>query len=407
MTALLNIDFLKNNRVHIPLFLFFVMSFFLPTASHRIIFYILIPFFLKFLYDARHDLKDLFSTVCAKFLLIYLVYFGISSFWSTNVGDASPIQSLRDVLAVLIFTTYFSVYIARFKFSSYLPIYFSSFCLIWAAIVAIIFYGFDAHPLGLRMEGFGRYENSIHFSIVLSVAVLSLMAMIVTKMLCNKIALSGLLVGLIFFIILSQTRSTFVALGICLLILPFLGYVKNSILPLVAVAAAFGISYFIWDVPFNNVVERLDSNRLEIWKDVVAGIAQNPFFGHGINTNANFYSEFAPNFEGWKSSHNTYLGHMFFGGVVGFVIYIGMMCTMAFVFLKKFLVEKRDGFLNYRTVFTCLFFVFSSVLCVFNFSHFIVNVHIQWLAFWVPFTFAWSLEYQEKKNRLGSHASTY
>ena len=71
---------------------------------------------------------------------------------------------------------------------------------------------------------------------------------------------------------------------------------------------------------------------------------------------------------------------------------------MGWIVTQRFFREKKNKRnYTYLTLLSCLMICYALCASMFNFSHYIVNVHIQWLVFWVPFAMTWYIEVSEKR----------
>lgn len=388
--------FYTDCRLALPFFIVFLTSLFLPTASNRIVFYLAAPILLYQLYLHRADLKPYLQTWSFRFLVFYLGYFFFTIFWSEQFSLARLGKHLRDVSSIAVFVTAFAVLIPKVSLPRKLPLYFAGICALWGIAAAANFYGLLGNEGGSRLTGFGRYENSIHMALLFSIALIALLSLWIShKVGCprQKGLMSGIIVVLLFLIALTQTRSAYLALLVCMGFLFLIGHMRYA-LPVLA-AAVIGVTcmYFASDSYMEMFSGRLDSNRFQIWEEALDGIAEQPVIGHGLATEPKFFNDSPDLKRGWKSTHNVLLGHAYVGGVIGLLAFLGLAANMVRVAVRRYRYERScRECLTYATIFTCLTICFGLTASLTNFSHYVVGVHIQWLVFWVPFSLAWIIE---------------
>ncbi len=389
--------FYQDYKYGLPFLVLFLTALALPTASNRIVFYLLSPFLFYALYHFRAQLPAYLKTWSFGFLAAYLGYFSLSFLWSEQKDTEDFCKLLRDIVSIGIFTFSLAVVIPHLKVPEKLPICFGILCVIWGAVAALVFYGFGQHEWETRLIGFGRFENSIHFAFLLSFAVLSLLCLGISKTVRSQneaILITFLIAALLLLIALSQTRSAYMALAACVGIIFLLGHIRYAVILGIMGVLALVCMYFMSDDYMRLFAGRLDSYRFGIWKDAYEGILQKPWLGHGVTTEPHFYPEAADIFKrGWKSPHNVLLGHAHAGGIAGLIIFLLLAGNMCRVALKQYMLEiSNNGCLSYMTLFTCLVLCYGLAASLVNFSNYIVGVHIHWLIFWIPFTLTWVLE---------------
>ena len=207
----------------------------------------------------------------------------------------------------------------------------------------------------------------------------------------------GLVLALLFFIALAQTRSAYVGLALCIALLTVLGHARYALVLCVFGAICAAVAYVIWGNSFIDMGQRLDSFRFEIWGEALKGIEERPLFGHGIITDPSFLPENRHSKGGWESTHSVYVGHAYSGGVAGLLIFLTMISNMAWICLSRWWHERRERNVRYMTLFACLILCFTLTSGLFVFTTYVVNVHIHWLVFWAPFAVLWAMEAQDRK----------
>lgn len=395
--------FYQDYKYGLPFAVLFLTTLFLPTASNRIVFYLLSPFLFYALYHFRPQIPAYLKTWSFAFLAVYLGYFGLSFLWSEEKSADDLCKLVREVACIGVFTLSFAVVLPNLRLPEKLPVYFGVLCLSWGALAALVFYGFSGNEWDARLTGFGRYENSIHFAFLLSFAIIALLCLGISKTSRTQneaILYTFLIAALLMLIALSQTRSAYMALAACIGIIFLLGHIRYA--AVLGLCGVLGIAcvYFMSDDYMALFAGRLDSYRFEIWRDAYQEILKKPWFGHGITTEPHFFLEANDPKRGWKSPHNVLLGHAHAGGAAGLLIFLGMAANMCRISVLQYLRDlSQKGRLDYMTLFTCLTICYGMVASLVNFSNYVVGVHIHWLVFWVPFALAWMLETKAGKER--------
>jgi len=388
------LEFCRQNKYILPFIILFVTSLFMHAAGHRVVFYVLAPFMGWILYEGRHELKALIQTKSFVLLSAYLGYFGLTFFWSEHRDPESFFKILRDVTGIMLFSLTLAFVIPKISLPR-LPLYFAGLCVGFAAVSALVFYGVGQQPLSGRLIGLGRYENSIHFAFLLSYAVLALVCLGLEGK-SKEIALRFILIVLaLLFVALSQTRSAYVCLAACIVLLTVLGHVRYALILCTLGVVCAAATYFIWGGS-NGILQRLDSYRFEIWSQAWESIKAKPLLGSGIETEPKFSQDVIFSDGGWKSTHNVYIGHLFTGGIVGLLIFGAMVANMGVTAVSNWWRERKQGHVQYVTVFSNLMLCFALVSGKFLFTHYIENVHIHWLVFWAVYSMLWAMEVKSK-----------
>lgn len=391
-----------NSLVHqyrhlLPFLALLVSSLFFQAAVQRIVFYICVPFFISSLWMYKDTVGALLKTKACTLIGVYLGYFTLSYFWGSEGSIEDFSRLIRNVIGIGLFTSTLAIVLVRTKEDPHFPMLLVYACLAYGAAAAAAFYGIERRPLDDRLEAWGRYINPIHLSLLFSFAVIIVTARWMhfrdKKMLSVIVAL--LLSTLI---LLTQTRTAFVGIAMCVVVIGFLGHIRLLlVLAGLAIVAAIGI-HFAWPSLAETMIDRADSYRLIIWHEALTAFMEKPVFGHGIGDVPRFFSE-ADDFKaGWESPHNTLIGHAYHGGIIGLTVYLALVLYMFWIPARALLSARRTHAEScFLTVFTLLAVVYGFFASQFNFAHYIKNVHIQWLVFWVPLACVIALELREKE----------
>lgn len=386
---------LEQYRHVLPFLVLLATSLFFQASVQRIVFYLSVPFFLWTLWQFRDEAVAFVKTKAFALLVLYLGYFTASYFWSGE-SDEEFGKLIRNVVGIGLFTATLGIVLARTHTSRCFPMYMVWACAAYCLLACFMWYGVDAHRFGTRLAAMGRYVNPIHFAMLISFATLLVVAWWMTNR--DQFVRGTCFVAFfVFIIILSQTRTACVSLMLCVLVLGLLGHVRLALVLSGLAALALVVAYFAWDNLFQNMVGRTDSFRLSIWHEAIDGVKEKPVFGHGIGAAPKFLPHADDSKAGWESPHNVLIGHTYHGGAVGLGIFLCLAAYMAFVPLRDYWQARRANLpVDFLTVFTLLAVVYMLCASQLNFAHFIKNVHIQWLVFWVPFSCVVALELRRR-----------
>jgi O-antigen ligase len=376
----------------LPFALLFFSSLFLPAASHRMLFYLCAPVFIYLIFSTK-DAGVFFRTYSFKFFAVYMLYFSVSCLWAApESGEA--VKYWRNASCVIVYVT---ALVVTLPSMIRLP---KNYALIIAGVIFLYTLGL----MGLflhnaqnfrfsiyRLEGIGRYQNTIHLSFLLSLMVLWLVSLGKLDTRKHSYIRAGLIFFFLFSIALTKARSAYVALAGCIAMLGALGRMRTALF-ITGLGMAGGLlCVVIWGFSLSDVITRSDNYRLDIWTEAYTGIYERPLFGHGVNADPSFHRIYIQP-EGWESTHNMFLGHAYTGGFVGLVVFILLLGNMIAQAMKAFFHEWKTGVSSTIVQFTGMSVAFACFAGAFNFSHFLVGSHIQWLVFWMPFALTWYLE---------------
>lgn len=391
-----------TSHLLIPFALLFFSSFFLSTAGNRLVFYILSPVFFYALYAAREQFLPYLRTVSFSLFAAYTGYFALSTFWSDGAGSSDYLHALRDFLCLGVFVCAFALLLEQVKgrLSTEALLILAGAAVLGVLIFAFVYYGVEGKAWEKRFRGFGRYENPIHLSFLLSFCVLFLFSL---KQMARK-NLESLRYGLIFLalvlMLMTQTRTSLLALAVCpAVFLLVFGQRKVALWFLGGGAAAALLALVALDFPLLELITRGDAYRFAIWRDALQSVREEHLlFGAGLATEPNLGADaYYP--EGWKSTHNVYIGNLYVGGAVGLVLFLLLYGNMLWQAMKAFYAVRSCEEEKTLLSFGLLSLAFLSVAQCFNFDHYLINVYIHWLVFWVPFTIFWFFEVQSKRKK--------
>ena len=377
-------------------------AFFLQSAPLRIVFYGSAIAMIVLIVNHRQDIAPYMRTVSFTLLGAYLLYMLASIGWSPDPSLEHGLKYLRDAVGIVVFTLFLAFAIARVN-----PIDWPKIAMLFAAVTVsfsllylILFFVEGNRIGGERLYGFGRYQNPIHLAFVQSFAVIALLSIGSLRTRLSDAVRFGMVSALLAGIFLTEARSAFIALIGCACLMPLLGRGRLGLLllGLGAICALIGMS--LWSSAFTDILSRLDNNRFGIWQSAWIEFLQRPWLGRGID----FDPVFNPTNdhpEGWKSTHNFIVGHLYTGGMIGLALICGIIVNMLARSFGPMLSPAGRTIRQHAPhllPFTCLLVCFAVLASLFNFTHFVVNLHIQWLTFWVPFALCWHFEVVMKRS---------
>lgn len=140
----------------------------------------------------------------------------------------------------------------------------------------------------------------------------------------------------------------------------------------------------------------LESDRQLIWQSVVNSIYKaSPIFGEGVlssvypSVDCNESGQLLDKFGDcvFQHPHNLYISTMYYGGIVGLVLLLGLLIASVGVVLesksaKKWLVLAMLGY--------------GAAVFIFDGNYLISKINYVWLLLWLPVSFAIKLELDEK-----------
>ena len=386
---LMNSIFQRRNLIFLPFILLFITAFFLETSMHRVVFYLLSPFLIAMIVQYREERNALFSAPSFFLLCGYLLFFCFSAFWGSAPDPYNIFRNFVDAVTIFVFCASTAIIMTKVTVTYKSVLAVSVLCLGAAVIYALIYYAGADFNLGSRFRGQGRFENPIHLSAMLSLVILFLLS--IRSKDCNWLpVLTACMVFLLFVLtILTQTRSSLVALAGCLVLALMTHSRKTALFIMGGAAISALLCYLVWGQSFADLYERGDTYRLSIWAEALSAWKDHKILGYGISTEPTFAS--IPGIaEGYKSTHNVLIGHLYFGGIAGILLFLSLASNAMIQSVRAFLTYRKDeGSQGILARYTVLSIAFCIITSMFNFAHYLVGVHIHWLIFWLPFALAW------------------
>mgnify|MGYP000277158151 CR=1 FL=1 len=347
---------------------FWGFLFFPTTKSHNNFFYLAILLPSLFLIGKYfHRLKTSKTLIL---IVAYVVYMVVSCFWSTEFTAKSFLKCSRHAIYVLSFI-FISIVVRVSHLEKSNMILRCAVILSSLFIVLSILNWYQSHPLLSRLsDPIGRLDNPIRAGSICGF--LSLIALSIVYR--EKTNYKGFLFLMAFllniaFIVLSQSRTPMAAIAPSALILLFTFKEKRySFLVLAAVIL------ILWAFPaevYKSLSDRY-SYRLDMWHVVSDKIIQQPVFGHGYICD----STYVAGGRNWTHAHNSFLGTLRDGGLVGLGLMLAFLGTGIFQSIK---IAKASGSYLHLSL-----LVFGIIAISFNPDRLINNPEEFWLFFWFP-----------------------
>jgi len=363
--------------------LIFAGFFFLPTSPHRLIMYVGVPFMIFYLYRQRiwQVLRD--APQLLYLVLLFACFYGVSAFWSVGV-DVDRIFNKAKLL-LFIPLVFLSLFLLVRQSSQIWQILCAS--LLLSAIVssiALLLVNFDTyfvkHLFTVRLEGFGRAENSVQCGLLYGLACfLFLFPSKESVSFFKKPYVRAVGVVLcLSMMLLAGSRGPLVALVGCLIVTFALrGNLKRSFFIGLACLAIMG-GYILSPIDPGGFKSRGDSARLLVWKEVVAEIKEKPFFGHGVaqENDRSIYYEPMKKYVPVTHAHSIYLSALAHVGFLGFGLFVALISYAGLYGVRI----ARD-----HQEFSAIgFAVFGLILGIFDFGGYFTNLGTAWIVFWFP-----------------------
>ena len=194
-----------------------------------------------------------------------------------------------------------------------------------------------------------------------------------------------LFIILISFIILTNSRASFVALGTSLIFL-LLIHKSKKILYLLAIITIILLTTLIFQPDI--IIKRGFSLRPEIWSSSLEQIKNNLFFGHGLGTKISIYiKEQGLRF---NNIHNQHLGIIYNFGVIGFILWISLLVSMFNIYRKN-----KLSFLSQVGAAMLIYGIISGIT---ESTNIFTRPKEQWFLFWLPIAILFTVEYRRLKN---------
>ncbi len=315
--------------------------------------------------------------------VIFLFYMFSTMFWTENLVVFDIFKNLRRVFYILFFIAV-TIHLIH-EYPHFLQKLLVMIC--WVAVIFgigyILFY-YNQHPFPVsRLIGKGQLHNPIGASSIYGIVFVACVYLLQQQSTVkSQLLYMGMLMVIIVFILLSHSRGPLIAVAITMVV-----WIMSTLLMrsekkehyrgqlflvfsffLMVSGALLALYPDFWGTVFNR-----NSYRMEIWGKVMALFMDAPWFGHGLNTEAQTVMS---NGLFMEHPHSVYLATAYQGGIIGLLLLSVLLGT-----------ALRQGFggggKNRNVALACMLLVGS--LCMVTDGHTLIN-HPKpfWFFFWFP-----------------------
>ena len=365
----------------LPLFLFS------STNVIRDIFYVSLPFYTILLFRDRQVVWSLIKDNWFLWgsIAVFLLYMMASVFWSDISEHGRYFQKSK--LGIFIFigtlSTSYLVYRCKCLIPS-LAISYIAVAIITGFILLVLYainvFEIDAWP---RLSGLGRATNPIQVGILYALAILMVFFTKLPERLSGMYWRVGLCVIPFTIILLTQSRGPF--LSLCLTIPAMIlsrsdrNFVQKAkqilVIAVVGIVCAFGVHAVLKN---SELIERKTTGRTEIWASAMDHVWEKPIIGHGLANEIIYTHTFDNGAQEYvRNAHSLYLSTLVQGGVIGFLLFLGMIAS---VLAKAYRANKP----HVRDVWPVSFLLFGLIQGGVDFGGYVINLSTEWLVFWWP-----------------------
>ena len=359
-----------HNLYYWAFVLFFCGFLFFPTSKlHNNFFYatLLIPSFFIYFWIFRSGAKNiLFSLV-----LIFLLYLLITNFWGFGVTGKKVGKQIKYTIYILSFMS------VSIFFHAYYRDRMDRLLIILAFVSAVIFlsniliwYHKFPFPTKRLWNPLGRMDNAILAScfsgFIVLVTIDALQRFRSTGM---KLALIICLGINLLFIILTQSRTAFVALIPAAAILIVFSPIQRRTI----IMSAVGLLSFL--LVFKDAILaslNRNSHRFAIWMAMIQDTVPYIYFGRGFFSNTSIVIDG----QTYSHVHNAYLATLRDGGLIGLFI---LMAIIGASLISAWKQKCTSGnALNLALI------IFAATAVLFDIDRLVDNPEEMWVYFWYP-----------------------
>jgi O-antigen ligase len=381
-----HIILLQLKKYYLAIFytLFCIGFFGLSSKAHSNLFYVavILPFIISIILK-KVNLRSLLASRVFLLSAIFLFYMFSTLFWAENLEFADIFKNLRRVFYILIFIGV-TMHLIH-EYPNFLQKLLVIIC--WAAVIfgigyILFYYNQYPFPSG-RLMGKGQLYNPISaasiYGIVLVACVYLLKQQNTVK---SQLLYLGIMSVIISFILLSQSRGPLIAIAITVVAWIMSTFFRRSeekeyyrsklFLVLLILFVAGGVLLAVYPDFFQSVFNR-NSYRMEIWAKAFALFMDAPWFGHGLNVEAQTVMS-----DGLVMGHphSMYLSTAYQGGITGLLLLIALVGSALLQGFGQFGKSPKASL-------TCMLLV--GLLCMVTDGRTLIN-HPKpfWFFFWFP-----------------------
>lgn len=357
--------------------LFYVLGFFLlPSSKQNTIFYltVIFPWLLLLPYSLKKGVLP--SHPIFKLIVIGLIYYCISSFWSSDPGESfNKVAKYAAYIFIFISSVHLLINHKENNENHIIKIIFFS-AIISGVLTVIQQWGSLVDGRLMHSMVTGVSSNPINTAVFFGVA--ALMAVHIFRATeKNSYAILALLTFFFFYTIIffSKSRGPIIALFIALPIMFFFLKARTKLRNYIFLGLLFIFMLSLTNIAFEQTSQRFSepNYRIEIWTAGFELLKDNLLFGTGLNYNDKIIiSEHS-----FTHVHNSFLQFLVTGGLAGAGLFGAVIIFAISIGLRNDNPTIR--------IFT-IWFLFGCLCLSTNGKLLIARPSSIWFSFWLPLT---------------------
>ena len=350
---------------------FLVGLFFFPTAPDHYKFYYFAVLPLA-VFRIPAGLSQLRNNLLFQLLALYVVYMVLSATWSDPFSFSGLLQSIMAGLYVLAFCV---ITVALFNdYPEQFALLLRIICVVAgvAAIMAMWVWYRD-HPFPqARLPGIGRLYSEVRSACAYGFfVVLSTHYALRTRRASARLGFALLAFIVLCFVLLTQSRTGLLAVGVGLLILTIGEHWKKTAIGLLLLTGGSGLLLLMYPELLEGL-RRSEPFRPAIWSAVLSYSLQAPFFGHGYLVDTSVYV----NSTQFIIAHSSYLATLRDGGCIGLCL---LLSLLGYAGWSAFRLARESG--NYVLLALLLYGMIGMAP---DGDRLLTRPREQWLFLWLP-----------------------
>ncbi|MCW8933004.1 MAG: O-antigen ligase family protein [Gammaproteobacteria bacterium] len=245
--------------------------------------------------------------------------------------------------------------------------------------------------ISTRIIGVGNLSNPLLSSHIYGIFTSFLLVYFfsINRYLKRDIALMLMFVTLLFFVILTGSRTPLVGLGVVLLVLLWMNRSKYMLYFFLAICV-LAITYFSYNYEF--IIQRGLSYRPEIWSITMDQIMLKPLLGHGLGTSIHIESDKLTRI--FSDTHNIHLGLTYKLGILGLLIWFALLISLLNIYFRN-----RTSQIAQIGIVLLVYGVSAGMT---EGTSFLSRPKEVWFLIWLPIALLFVAEYNQMlSNRLG------
>ncbi|TCK19080.1 O-antigen ligase [Thiogranum longum] len=334
------------------------------------------------LFMAYRELPLLWKNGLFKLLLVWLSYQLLSGLWSDNLTRADFSTLAGWWVQVVTFIIVTASLVRRYpeEFDFLMRVLVAGIALL--AVVSIFsWYATRPFPMS-RLEPIGRIDNAILAGCAYGAfALLALHFAVVSRVLPVRVLYGAAFLVLAAAILLTHSRTAMLGLLAAFIAMPFCFGRRAALAMLVLLSMIMVVALSAFPGVFDRFYMDLHWRPL-IWENVLAHIAEAPWFGHGYLSDTTV----PVGRRMFQHAHSSYLGFLRDGGIAGAAIFLVMVAG----FFRHII---RYGCKRAKYIVPLL--VFAFVVIAPDIDRLIVRPKELWLFFWFPLALFVGISQQE------------